>query len=90
MYIAENIEALDGNSNMISNIVDENFADKDVLSDKMISYLERLSKLQKQVLFAMSDGYSNDEIKSILNISTKELADAHVALTSYRNVSLLY
>lgn len=59
-------------------------------SDKMIAYLKRLSKLQKQVLFAMAEGYSNDEIKSKLNISAKQLADAYATLKSYRNVSLLY
>lgn len=63
---------------------------KDALSNKMISYLNRLSKLQKQVLYAMADGYSNDEIKIGLNITSNELADACAALRSYRNVSLLY
>ena len=63
---------------------------KDSLSNKMVAYLNRLSKLQKQVLYAMADGYSNDEIKMRLNISSNELADACAALRSYRNVSLLY
>lgn len=59
-------------------------------SDKMVNYLKRLSKLQKQVLFAMSEGYSNEEIKRGLNISSKELTDVCTALRSYRNASLLY
>ena len=90
LHIAENIETLDVNLYIIPNGIDEKSFDKDVLSDKMTAYLGRLSSLQKQVLFAMSDGYTNDEIKNILNISTKELTDAHVALKSHRNVSLLY
>ena len=63
---------------------------KDALSDKMVAYLNRLSTLQKQVLYAMADGYSNDEIKIRLNITSNELIDACTAIKSYRNVSLLY
>lgn len=72
---------------------DDNFEileSKDVLSDKMIAYLNRLSTLQKQVLYEMADGYSNDEIIIRLNITSNELADACAAIKSYRNVSLLY
>lgn len=62
----------------------------DAYSEKMVSYLKRLSKLQKQVLFAMAEGFSNEEIKRGLKISSKEFADACAALRSYRNVSILY
>lgn len=62
----------------------------DTYSDKMIGYLKRLSMLQKKVLFAMAEGYSSDEIKKRLKITTKEFSDACMALRSYRNVSLLY
>lgn len=63
---------------------------KNALSNKMIAYLSRLSSLQKQVLYAMADGYSNEEIKLRFNITSNELTDACAALRSYRNVSLLY
>jgi DNA-binding CsgD family transcriptional regulator len=56
----------------------------------MVAYLKRLSKLQKKVLFAMAEGYSSDEIKKRLKITTKEFSDTCMALRSYRNVSLLY
>ena len=72
---------------------DDNFEileSKDALSDKMVAYLNRLSALQKQVLYEMADGYSNDEIIIRLNITSIELADACAAIKSYRNVSLLY
>jgi RNA polymerase sigma factor (sigma-70 family) len=72
---------------------DDNFEileSKDALSDKMVAYLNRLSALQKQVLYEMADGYSNDEIIVRLNITSIELADACAAIKSYRNVSLLY
>jgi DNA-directed RNA polymerase specialized sigma subunit len=71
-------------------IASDNKNEVEVYSDKMINYLNKLSKIQKQVLFAMSEGYSSDEIRRILNISAKELSDACAALRSYRNVSLLY
>ena len=62
----------------------------DSLSEKMMAYLKRLSTLQKQVLFLMAEGYSNDDIKARLHITTDDLANACAALRSYRNVSLLY
>ena len=94
LYIAESIDGLDGAENIPSNTVEEYLfgisLSKDVLSEKMNRYLGKLSKLQKQVLYAMSEGYSNDEIKRILRISSKELSDACAALRSYRNTSILY
>ena len=75
---------------LIDLIASDDKVEKDNYSDKMIAYLKRLSKLQRQVLFALSEGYSNDEIKRVLNLSAKEFTDACAALKSYRNVSLLY
>ena len=94
LYISESLYSLDANGNMLFDVIESELVDskssKDDLSDKMVAYLKRLSMMQKQVLFAISEGYSNDEIKRILNISTKELSDAYTAIKSYRNVSLLY
>ena len=94
LHTSENIESLCEQKDVSFFVVDNYFSTSelhsDALSDKMITYLKRLSKLQKQVLFAMAEGYSNDEIKIGLNITSKELADACETLRSYRNVSLLY
>lgn len=94
LYVSESLEFLVEQGGDSAVAVSEYFeiseSPKDILSDKMTAYLGRLSKLQKQVLFAMAEGYSNDEIKAGLNITSKELADACEALKSYRNVSLLY
>ena len=94
LHVAESIEALENAENIFCNTIDEYLfgfgAPKDVLSEKMDKYLGKLSKLQKQVLFAMSEGYSNEEIKRILRLTSKELSDACTALRSYRNTSLLY
>lgn len=85
LHAAESIDSLD-----TSVAIFEADETKDVLSEKMNRYLERLSKLQKRVLFALSEGYSNDEIRMKLGISIKEFAEACTALRSYRNTSLLY
>lgn len=94
LHTSESIDFLVEQNDMSFLSIDEGFkiseSDKDVFSDKMVAYLNKLSKLQKQVLFAIAEDYSNDEIKSRLNITSQELADACAALRSYRNVSLLY
>lgn len=94
LYVSESIEFL-SDHNDISCLATEGVftiseSSTDALSDKMEAYLKKLSKMQKQILFAMAEGYSNDEIITGLNITSKELADACAALRSYRNVSLLY
>lgn len=77
-------------SSLMDLIASDDKVEVSTYSDKMVKYLKRLSKLQKQVLHAISEGFSNDEIKKRLNISQKDLADACAAIRSYRNVSLLY
>lgn len=94
LHVSESIESLneqkDVSSLAIEGLITTLESSKDILSDKMVAYLNRLSKLQKQVLFAMAGGYSDDEIIARLRITPKELSDACAALRSYRNVSLLY
>lgn len=93
LYISESIESLTEQNGLFL-AIEGGFAisesPKDALSDKMVAYLKKLSKLQKRILFAMAEGYSNDEIIAELHITSKELTDACAALRSYRNVSLLY
>lgn len=94
LHTSESIDFLIEQNDVLPFAVDDNFeileSSNDSLSNKMVTYLNRLSTLQKQVLYAMADGYSNDEIKTNLNITSNELADAVLAIRSYRNVSLLY
>lgn len=94
LHISESIESLVEQNDVSFLAIEGDFSilesPKDALSDKMVAYLQRLSKLQKQVLFAMAEGYSDDEIKRGLNITPREFADAREALRAYRNVSLLY
>lgn len=58
-------------------------------SDKMESYLSRLSPLQKKVLYLISVGFLKGEILEELHISSKEYQDCYEAIHSYRNTSIL-
>ena len=53
-------------------------------------YLNRLSKIQKEVLRLRADGYSPKEIQRELHISEKKYTDCKSAISAYRNVSILY
>ncbi len=90
LHIAESVDALDSTvpEKMTYNIDQE--VTEDALSEKMKLYLSRLSTLQKDILYAMSEGYTNDEIIIRFRITEKERAEALSAIKSYRNVSILY
>lgn len=59
-------------------------------SRRMLAYLGKLSKLQKEVLMLYSDGYLPGEIRERLQITEKQYADCHTAIHSYRNISILF
>lgn len=86
LHIAESVDALDSTvaENVPCNIIEDD------LSEKMKTYLGRLSKLQREILFAMSEGYTNEEIVVKFKITPKEVAEACSAIKSYRNVSILF
>ena len=96
LYISESVDALEQSivDNIPANAIgsDSTFSDVDNegFSPKMKAYLNRLSKIQKNILFAISEGYSNDEIIVKFHITQKEMADAYSAIKSYRNISILF
>lgn len=59
-------------------------------STRMLSYLSRLSGLQREVLRLQSAGYLPSEIKGGLKISEKQYTDCCAAIHSYRNVLVLF
>lgn len=59
-------------------------------SGKILLYLNRLSKTQKEVLKLTIAGYKPCEIREKLHISGKEYSDADAAIHAYRNISLLF
>ncbi len=72
-------------------IFEEAFGENDDgYSFKMVTYLNRLSHLQKKVLRLMIAGYMPYEIKKELQISDKQYNDCQAAIHSYRNISVLF
>lgn len=59
-------------------------------SEKMLSYLRRLSLLQKEVLGLTIAGYTPREIRSKLHITEKQYCDCNFAIHSYKNISVLF
>ena len=88
LHISESMDALE--NSIIDNIPSKADSGKEILSLKMEMYLNKLSKLQKQVLFAISEGFTNDEIIAGLHITSKEFTDACATIRAYRNVSVLF
>lgn len=62
---------------------------EDGYSKKVNLYLDRLSKMQKEILRLTVAGYNSQEIKEELHITEKEYSDGNVAIHSYRNISIL-
>lgn len=58
-------------------------------SERMLEYLSRLSKLQKEVLRLNADGYLSNEIKEELHINERQYADCCEAIHSFRNISVI-
>ena len=56
----------------------------------MILYLNKLSVLQKKVLWLMIAGYVPGEIREELHINNKQYANCIAAIRAYRNVSVLF
>lgn len=63
---------------------------EDGYGGRMASYLNRLSKLQKEVLKLNIAGYLPNEIREELHISEKQYVDCFTAIHSFRNVSVLF
>ena len=62
---------------------------EDTYSDKMNSYLNKLSSLQREVLRLISIGFMPSEILEELHINQKRYEDCYQAIHSYRNISVL-
>lgn len=62
---------------------------EDVYSKAMNKYLNRLSKLQKEVLKFLSIGFSTQDIIKELHISEEQFADCYKAIKAPRNKNIL-
>ncbi len=63
---------------------------EDAYSPQMLSYLERLSVIQKEMLRLTAAGYLPNEIREKLHITEKQYCDNYETIHSYRNVSVLF
>lgn len=78
---------------MIADSFDMNqiiFGEENSKSIKIERYLERLSKLQREVVKLLADSYGAGEIQKKLQISQREYSDAMRGIHSYENTSLLF
>lgn len=66
------------------------FGEEDVMSDKIKKYMDRLSKLQRNVVYLLSHSYKSSEIQQKLHITYKQYTDAMVGIRAYENVSILF
>lgn len=58
--------------------------------DKVQQYILRLSNMQVNILNLLIDGYKPNEIKHVLEISSKEYTDNLQIMRSYENVKILF
>ena len=58
----------------------ENDSNNEELSPQMEEYLNGLSKVQRKILFLLSDGYTKDEIISMLKIDNFLYNDSMMAI----------
>lgn len=72
--------------------IDEQLSDDTWFSDnvKIKQYIDRLSRIQREIVSLLSNGYVQDEISEILHISKSEYADCMVGIRAYENVKILY
>lgn len=59
-------------------------------SEKMLLYISRLSKLQKEVVKLIVAGFHRNEIQKILKIDNGQYKDCLASISSYKNISILF
>lgn len=72
--------------------IDKTFFEDDgeKYSERMLLYITKLSKLQKEVVKLIISGYSKEEIKENLHINCREYEDCMKSIKSFKNVSILF
>lgn len=72
--------------------IDKTFFEDDgeKYSERMLLYISKLSKLQREVVKLIISGYTKEEIKKILHISSKEYIDCIMSIGSYKNISIFF
>lgn len=57
--------------------------------DKIQKYFSKLSKVQKQIVMYLAEGYDSSEIQGLLHIDNKRYLDNMKAIRSYENIKVL-
>jgi len=57
--------------------------------DKIQKYFSKLSKMQRQIVVYLSEGYDSGEIQDLLHIDNKRYLDNIKAIRSYENIKVL-
>lgn len=72
--------------------IDKTFFEDDgeKYSERMLLYITKLSKLQKEVVKLIISGYTKEEIKENLHINGREYEDCMQSIKSFKNVSILF
>ena len=64
--------------------------DKEQYQDKVQMYISKLSNQQVNILNLLVDGYKPNEIRQILEISSKEYADDMQSIKAYEKIKILF
>lgn len=64
--------------------------EKEQFQDKVQQYISRLSNQQVNILNLLMDGYKPNEIREILEISSKEYTENLQTMRSYENIKILF
>lgn len=83
----EAVEQLASDFNMEEVVVER----VDALADeRIIQYMKRLSRKQRQVVTLMMDGYGEKEIRDQLHMTKQDYTDQILGIRAYENVRILY
>lgn len=83
----EAVEQLASDFNMEEVVIER----VDALADeRILLYMKRLSRKQRQVVTLMMDGYGEKEIREQLHMTKQDYTDQILGIRAYENVRILY
>ena len=83
----EAVEQLASDFNMEEVVIER----VDALADeRILLYMKRLSRKQRQVVTLMMDGYGEKEIREQLHMTKHDYTDQILGIRAYENVRILY
>lgn len=84
----------DGTTTTYSDLIESKFDMWNVISDeiddKVKRYLERLPKIQRNIVTLLVEGYKPNEIRAELHITESEYSDHMIGIRASENISILF